>query len=171
MNKITGKKSQITRKLKKILCLYRSSATNYFHVCITFNQLHRLYCVELRCRSIAMIARKTLITVFEANNLFPDLHPELVFVQVPRHQRILLLKKGVRFFECIKTKKNTNQYSLYLVQTHTMHAAMVADEQPMDCMVVEDVLHIEHLTLTDHETCTDNCLVVVGMTMSSIPAM
>lgn len=52
-----------------------------------------------------------------------------------------------------------------------MHVAMVADEQLMDCMVAADVLHIVHLTLTDRETCTDNCRVVVGMTMSSIPAM
>lgn len=56
------------------------------------NQLHRRNYVEQR-RSMAMIARKMLITVFEASNLFPDLHPELVFVQVLTHQRILLLKE------------------------------------------------------------------------------
>lgn len=66
---------------------------------------------------------------------------------------------------------NTNQYSLYSVRTHTMHAAMVADAQLTDCMAVADVLHIEHSALTDRETCTDSCRVVVGMTMSSIPAM
>lgn len=52
-----------------------------------------------------------------------------------------------------------------------MHAVMVVDEPLMDCMVVEDELHIVHLALVDHETCTDNYPVVVGMTMSSIPAM
>lgn len=52
-----------------------------------------------------------------------------------------------------------------------MHVAMAADERLMDCMVVVDALRTVHLTLADRETCTGSCRVVVGMTMSSIPAM
>lgn len=52
-----------------------------------------------------------------------------------------------------------------------MHAVMVVDVQPMDCMAVVDVLHIVHLTLKDHETCTDSCPVAVDTMMSSILAM
>lgn len=141
---------------------------------VFINRLHRRYCAVLYRRAIAMKARKTLITVFGASNSLPGLHPEPVFVQVPIHQLIIkknLFSLSLTFALLLVFYPILHQYSSYLVQTHMMHAAMVADVQLMDCTAVEDVLHIVHSTLKDHETYTDSCRVVVGMTMSSIPAM
>lgn len=48
-----------------------------------------------------------------------------------------------------------------------MHVAVVADEPLLDYMEDVDAQHIEHSTLTDHETYTDSCR-VAGGTMTSL---
>lgn len=48
-----------------------------------------------------------------------------------------------------------------------LHAVVVADELPSDCTEDADAQHIEHSTLTDHETYTDSCR-VAGGTMTSL---
>ncbi len=99
MNNRKIKKSQIKTRKSKIISIrfLCRSIEQLANPCpVRFNQLHRR-CYVAYCRAIE--ARKTLITVFEASNLFPDLHPELVFVQVLIHQQILrLIENSIRIF-------------------------------------------------------------------------